>query len=87
MYKYSYLWNTIVYIILIIISNYSSSTECTDYKYGLECSSTCGKCLNGVKCNHVNGSCPNGCDAGSFSDKCDKGNIIGFEPVSLLLIS
>lgn len=57
----------------IIISNYSSSTECTDYKYGLECSSTCGNCLNGVKCIHVNGSCPNGCDSGVFGDKCDQG--------------
>lgn len=47
--------------------------ECDDNKYGLECISTCGKCLKGVQCNHVNGSCPNGCDAGVFDDKCDKG--------------
>lgn len=48
---------------------------CTDNKYGLECNSTCGKCLNGAQCNHVNGSCPIGCDAGVFGDKCDKRKI------------
>nr|XP_034321094.1 receptor-type tyrosine-protein phosphatase epsilon-like [Crassostrea gigas] len=51
--------------------------ECTDNKYGLECSSTCGKCLNGDKCNHVNGSCQNGCDAGVSGDKCDKECLTG----------
>lgn len=42
--------------------------------------------MNGDKCNHVNGSCQNGCDAGVSGDKCDKGDIIGFEFVGLLLI-
>uniref|UniRef100_K1PKS9 protein-tyrosine-phosphatase n=1 Tax=Magallana gigas TaxID=29159 RepID=K1PKS9_MAGGI len=47
-------------------------SECVDNKYGLECDSTCGKCLNSVKCNHVNGNCSNGCDAGVYGDKCDQ---------------
>lgn len=51
-------------------------TECNNFKYGLECDSSCGKCLNGVKCKHVNGSCPNGCDAGVFGYKCDKGETL-----------
>lgn len=47
--------------------------ECSNNKYGQECNSTCGECLNGVQCNHVNGSCPNGCVSGVSGDKCDKG--------------
>lgn len=62
------------------------SLGCVDYKYGLECNSTCGKCFDGNKCNHMTGSCPNGCDAGVFGDKCDQGKIITFWSVSLISI-
>lgn len=49
-------------------------TECTEERYGVNCSQECsGHCRDGVSCNYVTGQCTNGCDVGWTGSHCDKG--------------
>lgn len=43
---------------------------CDNGLYGVDCSKTCGRCLNESHCFHINGSCLTGCDAGYEGDAC-----------------
>ena len=38
--------------------------ECSDGRYGFDCSSVCGRCINYDPCNKTNGVCLNGCAEG-----------------------
>lgn len=48
-------------------------SECDDYKYGENCSFSCGNCEDNEKCSHIDGTCTNGCDKGYQGTKCDTG--------------
>lgn len=56
--------------------NYLFLQECETSKYGKDCKSSCGHCVNDETCNHVNGSCANGCAAGWENDICDKSKLM-----------
>lgn len=44
--------------------------ECPNYKYGIDCSETCGHCLNNTTCQHTTGTCLEGCDDGYLKHDC-----------------
>lgn len=44
--------------------------ECPTYKYGIDCTETCGHCLNNTTCQHTHGTCLQGCDVGYINHYC-----------------
>lgn len=46
--------------------------ECIHYKYGLDCSQSCGHCTENKQCHHINGVCPFGCDPGYMGVQCTR---------------
>lgn len=44
--------------------------ECIHYKYGLDCSQSCGHCTENKQCNHITGLCTHGCDPGYMGSQC-----------------
>lgn len=65
--------------------------ECEIGSYGVDCSETCGHCLDVRQCSNSNGRCRNGCDAGYQGAVCKireymcficcKSNMIRYENV------
>nr|XP_034307867.1 multiple epidermal growth factor-like domains protein 11 [Crassostrea gigas] len=47
-------------------------TECDGRTYGLNCSQTCGACINNSQCHHVSGMCPWGCKNGFQGIICNE---------------
>lgn len=51
--------------------------ECETGKYGVNCSKSCGNCLNQSQCQNVDGFCSEGCSAGYMgslcTEQCDSG--------------
>ncbi|WAR06445.1 SREC2-like protein, partial [Mya arenaria] len=43
---------------------------CQDGAYGLECSFTCGQCVEGAVCDKATGSCPSDCEPGYQAPMC-----------------
>jgi hypothetical protein len=68
-YVYNYMYNDIHCTCFL----YYYDTECNGGKYGNNCSSQCGACLDYTQCHHVNGSCLQGCDAGYKGELCKTG--------------
>ena len=55
---------------LLFSHNYS---ECRNGTFGVDCSQTCGFCLDREPCNKETGVCEVGCAAGYHGDKCTLG--------------
>lgn len=47
--------------------------ECDGGLFGVNCSTTCGHCLNNQQCHHLDGTCAKGCDPGYMGDNCAEG--------------
>lgn len=43
---------------------------CNRGQYGIDCSETCGKCLDVNQCFNVNGRCLTGCEDGYVGNLC-----------------
>lgn len=48
----------------------SINSECETGKYGVNCSKSCGNCLNQSQCQNVDGFCSEGCSAGYMGSLC-----------------
>lgn len=59
------IWNAYMFDYLI---------ECDVGKFGQNCSSLCGHCLEKEQCHYINGTCPKGCDSGYHGSDCTRGN-------------
>ncbi|XP_048256544.1 receptor-type tyrosine-protein phosphatase epsilon-like isoform X3 [Haliotis rufescens] len=46
--------------------------KCQSPTFGVNCSSTCGHCLNNETCHHVTGTCLKGCSPGWVNDTCQR---------------
>ncbi len=48
--------------------------ECSDGKYGSNCSVDCGHCKDSVTCHHENGKCDS-CADGWMQNRCDQSKV------------
>lgn len=44
--------------------------ECSEGRYGLNCSQLCGHCKEKTQCHHISGFCAVGCDSGYWGARC-----------------
>ena len=61
----------------IFNKSYSILAVCDHGYYGMNCSDTCGHCVNGnTTCDIATGQCPDGCSAGWKGETCNSGKFI-----------
>lgn len=61
----------------VLFSLLSTSKECREGWYSVDCSQQCaGHCRDGATCNHVTGLCDGGCDVGWTGYFCENGKLV-----------